>query len=77
MYWNILKNLDADTKLDLISKLSASLLKREKPTTAALATKYYGAWAANLAGRWQDDRTTEEIVSDIHEARTTNREIEL
>lgn len=77
MYWNMLKNLDADTKLDLISKLSASLLEREKPDTAHLADKHYVAWATKLAGRWQDDRTAEEIVSDIREARTPNREIEL
>jgi len=63
MYWNILKNLDADTKLDLISKLSASLLKREKPTTAALATKYYGAW--------EDDKPAEELAAEIRASRLT------
>jgi len=77
MYWNIIKNLSPETKLDLIGKLSASLMKHTKPATVSLDSKSHGAWAANLAGRWQDDRATEDIVSDIREARTANREIEL
>jgi len=77
MYWNLIKNLSPETKLDLIGKLSASLMKHPKPATANIADKSHGAWAANLAGRWQDDRATEDIVSDIREARTANREIGL
>lgn len=68
-YWDILKNLSFDIKLDLISKLSASLLKRHKEPDAH--------WTSAFAGKWIDDRPAEEIVKDIREARTTNREIEL
>lgn len=71
IYWNMLKNLAPDVKLDLISRLSASLITVVKsPSTER-------NWAMRLSGRWEDDRSTEQIISDIHEARTKNREIEL
>lgn len=76
-YWNLIKNLDADMKIDLISLLSDSLRKKEKPAANNTADSFHGAWIDELAGRWEDDRTTEQIVSDIREARTSNREIEL
>lgn len=72
IYWNIIKNLNSETKLDLINKLSASLLK-----TVSNSNRPSRNWAKNLAGRWQDERTTDEIISDIREARTINREIDL
>ena len=68
VYWNLLKDLSSEIKLDLISRLSASLLKRETDDVH---------WASEFAGKWKDDRSAEEIVTDIREARTTNREIEL
>ena len=35
-------------------------------------------WANRFAGAWKDDRSAEEIISDIRECRTANsREIEL
>lgn len=68
-YWNMLKNLSADVKLDLIAKLSASLVASEKASTSN--------WALDLAGRWSDSRDTADIVSDIRSSRTSNRDIEL
>lgn len=68
VYWNMLKDLSSEIKLDLISRLSASLLKRETDETH---------WASEFAGQWKDDRSADEIVADIREARTSNREIEL
>lgn len=52
----------------LISRLSASLLKRETDDIH---------WASEFAGKWKDDCSADEIVTDIREARTSNREIEL
>lgn len=72
IYWSILKGLSADVKLELISKLSASLII-SNDTTEDNATK----WTSSFAGRWQDDRSADEIVDDIRASRTTNREIEL
>ena len=69
-YWNILKNLSSDVKLDLIAKLSASLVASEKKSTTS-------NWALDMAGRWSDSRDTADIVSDIRSSRTPNREIDL
>ena len=71
IYWNLLKNLSFDVKLDLISKLSASLIRKDK------AKDTDGAWVAQFVGKWQDARSADEIVADIRDARTNNREIEL
>ena len=60
-YWNMLKNLSSEIKLELISKLSASLLKKE-----ALENAH---WVSDFAGKWKDDRSAEEIVADKREAR--------
>ena len=68
VYWNMLKGLSSEIKLDLISRLSASLLKREADDAH---------WASEFAGKWKDDRSAEEMIADIREARTINREIEL
>lgn len=35
------------------------------------------AWVDGLAGKWQDERSTSQIINDIHAARTANSEIEL
>jgi len=71
MYWNMLKNLAPDVKLDLISKLSVSLMKKK----VAACTE--SNWTTHFVGRWEDDRSTEQIINDIHKVRTKNREIEL
>ena len=33
------------------------------------------SWVDECAGKWQDQRTTAQIVEDIHKARTNNSEI--
>ncbi len=72
IYWNMLKGLSSDIKLELISRLSASLVT---PNEAKVETNV--PWTIQLAGRWHDSRSTEDILSDIRESRTSNREIEL
>lgn len=70
IYWYMLKDLSSDIKLELIAKLSASLLvKDDTPDTPN--------WTSEFAGRWEDDRTAEEVMEDIRGSRTSNREIEL
>lgn len=70
IYWYMLKDLSSDIKLKLIAKLSASLLvKDDTPDTPN--------WTSEFAGRWEDDRTAEEVMEDIRGSRTSNREIEL
>ena len=34
-------------------------------------------WVDQFAGKWQDTRSTDEIIADIHDARTINAEISL
>ena len=59
-YWATLKDLSSDVKLELISLLSISLRNTEKD------------WTESFAGKWQDERTTDEIVADIHAARNAH-----
>ena len=70
MYWNLLKNLSSDVKLDLIARLSNSLLNQDKPAEDS-------QWASAFAGKWIDARSAEEIIDDIRESRTSNEEIDL
>jgi len=53
-----------------MKQVSASLLVEDN-TLGALN------WISEFAGRWEDDRTADEVVEDIRGARTSNREIEL
>ena len=73
-YWSELKDLSDNVKLELITLLSSSMThpeKEEKPDTGK-------GWTEKFAGKWQDDRTAEEIIEDIRAARNANiREIEL
>lgn len=70
IYWDMLKDLSSDIKLELIAKLSASLLvKDDTPDTPN--------WTSEFVGRWEDDRTADEVIEDIRGKRTSNREIEL
>lgn len=66
---DMLKKLDSDIELGLMKQVSASLV--EDNTLDALN------WTSEFAGRWEDDRTADEVVEDIHGARTLNREIGL
>lgn len=66
----MLKDLSAEIKLELISKLSASLLQKE-------STSEKVNWVSRFAGRLEDTRSAEDIIEDIRNARSSNREIEL
>ena len=68
-YWSILKNLSSDMKLELISRLSKSLLSKDQSID--------DTWASHFAGEWKDSRSAESIIEDIRNSRTSNREIEL
>lgn len=70
IYWNMLKDLSMDIKLDLISRLSNSLRNKDQVVQDV-------HWTADFAGRWSDCRSAEEIIDDIRKARTVNREVDL
>ena len=60
------KELAARMKWEVVSKMK----KAPKVSTAS-------SWVDNFAGKWQDERSTSQIIQDIHAARTSNSEISL
>ncbi len=63
-YFEILQNLNPESKLDLISKLSQSL-KEHKISSATTIESLFGAY--------QSDETAEEIITAIRSSRIFNR----
>jgi hypothetical protein len=71
IYWNLLKGLSTDIKLELIARLSSSLLKKGEEESPV-------HWTDSFAGKWQDERSVDEMVEDIRNSRSfTHRNIEL
>ena len=64
-YWSELKDLSNSVKLELITLLSSSVANSVSDTTPEKG------WTESFAGRWQDDRTAEQIIDDIRAARNT------
>lgn len=62
-------NLSDNIKLEIISKLSASMLNKAN-------TDENADWVETFYGCWKDDRRTEDIVEDIRNSRVSNRETE-
>lgn len=63
-YFRLMKNWDANSKKNLITRLVESL----EPKTSCDFSACFGAW--------QDDRDAEEIVREIYESRQNSSEIE-
>lgn len=71
-YWSELKNLSNSVKLELITLLSSSVDLTETEQ------KSERGWTKSFAGRWQDDRTADEIIADIRASRNANmKDVEL
>ena len=66
-YLRLLDNLSPSNKLDLISKLTLSV----KKDVADKKKSFYKAF-----GAWESKQTADEIISDIRNSRTFNRQIE-
>jgi hypothetical protein len=66
-YFGFLKNLNPDSKVDLISKLSQSLKERENNQDTPLQS---------LFGAYKSDETAEEIIAALRASRTFNRNTE-
>lgn len=65
-YWSELKDLSNSVKLELIALLSSSVANSvSEPSNDK-------GWTKSFAGRWQDDRTAEEIMEDIRNSRNAN-----
>ncbi len=66
-YFGFLKNLNPNSKLDLISKLSQSLKNDEQASDASLQS---------LFGAYKSEETADEIIAEIRASRVFNRNIE-
>ena len=65
-YFGVLKNLNAESKLDLISQLSLSL-KADKTDNMSLES---------LFGAYETEETADEIIAGLRSSRVSNRNIE-
>ena len=65
-YWSVLKDLSNSVKLELITLLSSSVANSVSESTNEKG------WTKSFAGRWQDDRTAEDIIEDIRASRNAN-----
>ena len=63
-YFGLLKNLSADSKLELIAKLSTSMKTTNRTKDDSLKSLY---------GAFISEKSADEIISDLKQARTFNR----
>jgi len=66
-YFGMIKNLSAEVKLELISRISDSL--------RGFSTPKNDSWK-KLFGAYDSKQSAEEIIEDLRNSRFTNREIE-
>ena len=66
-YFGFLKNLNQNSKLDLISKLSQSLKNSSEVSDTSLQS---------LFGAYKSEETAEEIIAELRSSRVLNRNIE-
>lgn len=64
-------NSDLSFFKELALRMKWQIVDKKKPTVST-ASK---SWVDEFAGKWQDLRSTVQIVEDIHKARTNNSEI--
>ncbi len=67
IYFELLKNLSADSKLELIAKLSNSMKTKKKKKDGSLQSLY---------GAFVSKQSADEIITDIKQSRTFNRKRE-
>jgi len=67
-FFDMIKNLSADVKLELISKITDSLKASKQKAKDDSWKKLFGAW--------QSDQSAEDIIEEIRGSRHTNRQIE-
>jgi len=65
-YFGILKNLDVDSKKNLIIKLTESIQNKSKSISKI----------DDIYGAWQDSRSADEIIDEIETSRFNDRKIE-
>ena len=66
-YFAMMSNLGSDSKLDLISKLTSSMRKKSDPSDTSII---------KLFGAFENDKSAEEIISELRSSRIFNKKIE-
>lgn len=69
-YWNLLKNLSNDVKIELIAKLSSSLVRKTKEQPIS-ASRFYGVWSDS-----DFKMSSDELAAEIKEGRKFKNDIE-
>lgn len=66
-YWGLIKSLHTSWKLDLIDRLTQSIRQnlQQDPNTMS-----------NAFGAWESEQSAEEIIQELRDSRSTNRQIE-
>ena len=59
---------------ELAARMKWEIVGASKKSEEASSAK---SWVDSFAGKWQDDRSADQIISDIHAAGTSNSEISL
>lgn len=67
-YWNLLKDLSNEMKLDLIARLSNSM-RQEKKQQSVSASRFYGAW------RDADNLDADKLAEEVKKARNFKDDI--
>lgn len=67
-FFGMIKNLNAEVKLELMDKISDSLKEEDK-------VAHDHSWK-KLFGTWVSDESAEEMIDEIRASRHTNRQLE-
>lgn len=59
---------------ELAARMKWEIVDKAKKVSMPSRSK---SWVDEFAGKWQDNRSTAQIIKDIHAARTANSEISL
>ena len=68
-FFGMIRNLSAEVRLDLISRISESLKESTQKKD------HSDSWKS-LFGAYESEESAEEMIRDVKESRHTNREIE-
>lgn len=70
IYWSMLKNLSDDVKIELIAKLSNSLLSSKKKEVVSSASHFYGVWKDS------EPADADELAKEVRASRKFKDDIE-
>ena len=74
--WYAIPKSDTDFFKKLAKRMGWTLCKMDALKLQEVEAKP-ASWTDELVGKWQDTRSTEQILRDIHDARTSNDDIAL